>query len=97
MLWMLARLGLRSRDVARLPHTDINWSSGTLQVMGNGRYQVRLALPQDSDHVFLRSIAPYKPFVSGDGVSSVMKHALDCFGIESPAKGAHLLRHTAAT
>ena len=37
------------------------------------------------------------PFASGDGVSSVVKHALKRAGIEAPAKGAHLLRHTAAT
>ena len=33
----------------------------------------------------------------GDGVSSVVKHALTRANIDSPAKGAHLLRHTAAT
>jgi integrase len=44
---MLARLGLRSGDVAHLRLTDIDWNSGTLQVMGKGRYQVRLPLPQD--------------------------------------------------
>jgi site-specific recombinase XerD len=52
---------------------------------------------QSSDRVFLRSIAPAGPFKSGDGVSSVVKHALKRAGIESPAKGAHVLRHTAAT
>ena len=114
ILLMLARLGLRSGDVARLRLTDIDWSSGTLQVTGKGRYQVRLPLPQDvgdallrylecrpasldTDHVFIRSIAPCRPFASGDGVSSVVKHALKRANIESPAKGAHLLRHTAAT
>jgi site-specific recombinase XerD len=50
-----------------------------------------------SDRVFLRSNAPAGPFKSGDGVSSVVEHALKRAGIESPAKGAHLLRHTAAT
>lgn len=111
---MLVRLGLRSGDLAQLRLTDIDWNSGTLQVIGKGRYQVRLPLPQDvgdavlrylgrrpaysdTDHVFVRSIAPYRPFTSGDGVSSVVKHALQRAGIEAPAKGAHLLRHTAAT
>jgi site-specific recombinase XerD len=51
----------------------------------------------DASCLFLRSIAPFKPFASGDGVSTVVKHALRRAGIESPAKGAHLLRHTAAT
>jgi site-specific recombinase XerD len=114
ILLMLVRLGLRSGDVARLRLTDINWASGTLQVMGKGRYQVRLPLPQDvgdallrylevrssnidNDHVFVRSIAPHRPLTSGDGVSSVVKHALKRANIDAPAKGAHLLRHTAAT
>jgi site-specific recombinase XerD len=52
---------------------------------------------ESSDRVFLRSNAPVGPFKSGDGVSSVVKHALQRAGITSPAKGAHLLRHTAAT
>ena len=50
-----------------------------------------------SDRVFLRSIAPSGPFASGDAVSSVVRHALRRAGITSAAKGAHLLRHTAAT
>jgi site-specific recombinase XerD len=111
---MLVRLGLRSGDVAQLRLADIDWNSGTLQVIGKGRYQVRLPLPQDvgdavlryleqrpaysdTDHLFVRSNAPHRPFASGDGVSSVVKHALQRARIEAPAKGAHLLRHTAAT
>jgi integrase len=116
IILMLVRLGLRSGDVARLRLSDINWNSGTLQVIGKGRYQVRLPLPQDvgdallrylecrpanidTDQVFVRSIAPkpWRPFASGDGVSSVVEHALKRANIDAPAKGAHLLRHTAAT
>ncbi|WP_213955926.1 site-specific integrase [Variovorax sp. dw_954] len=51
----------------------------------------------DSDHVFLRSRAPSTPFANGDGVSSVVRHALQRAGVKAPVKGAHLLRHTAAT
>jgi site-specific recombinase XerD len=51
----------------------------------------------DTDRVFIRSIAPCRPFASGDGVSSVVKQALKRANIDAPAKGAHLLRHTAAT
>ncbi|MGI9302812.1 MAG: tyrosine-type recombinase/integrase [Gammaproteobacteria bacterium] len=50
-----------------------------------------------SDKLFVSSIAPHGPFASGDGVSSVVKHALARAGVQAPAKGAHLLRHTAAT
>jgi integrase len=114
ILLLLARLGLRSGDVARLRLNDINWNRGILQVMGKGRYEVGLPLPQDvgdallqylecrptnvdTDYVFIRSIAPCGPFASGDGVSSVVKHALKRVNINAPAKGGHLLRHTAAT
>jgi integrase len=114
IILMLVRLGLRSGDVARMRLNDINWNTGTLQVIGKGRYQVRLPLPQDvgdallrylecrpanidTDHVFVRSSAPRRPFASGGGVSSVVKQALKRANIETPSKGAHLLRHTAAT
>jgi site-specific recombinase XerD len=50
-----------------------------------------------SDHVFLSTIAPYRPFLSGDGVSSVVRRIMKRAGVMSPVKGAHALRHTAAT
>ncbi|MCF3974815.1 tyrosine-type recombinase/integrase [Paracoccus sp. EGI L200073] len=50
-----------------------------------------------SDHVFLRNIAPFRPFRSGDGVSSVVRRLMQRAGIVAPVKGAHVLRHTAAT
>ena len=114
MILLLVRLGLRAGDVARLRLADIEWESGTLRVLGKGRYEVRLPLPQDAgdtllrylecrpeagqtDHVFVRSIAPFKAFISGDCVSGVVKRALRRAGVITAAKGAHLLRHTAAT
>jgi integrase len=51
----------------------------------------------ESDHVFVRNIAPFRPFAHGDGVSSVVRRAMKRAGVVSPAKGAHVLRHTAAT
>jgi site-specific recombinase XerD len=50
-----------------------------------------------SDYVFLRTIAPYRPFRKGDGISSVVKRLMKRAGIVMPVKGAHVLRHTAAT
>lgn len=50
-----------------------------------------------SDHVFLRNIAPYRPFRNGDGVSALVKHLMKRAGVVTPVKGAHALRHTAAT
>jgi site-specific recombinase XerD len=51
----------------------------------------------DSDYIFVRNIAPFRPFVDGDAVSNVVRSAMKRAGIVSPAKGAHVLRHTAAT
>lgn len=114
IILMLARLGLRARDLAQLRRGDIEWEDGALRVMGKGRSEVRLPLPQDvgdalfeylelrpqvdhTDRVFLRNIAPFRPFVTGHCISGVVKRALKRAGVKSPAKGAHLLRHTAAT
>ena len=50
-----------------------------------------------SDHVFLRNIAPFWPFRNGDGVSSIVRRLMQRAGVVAPVKGAHVLRHTAAT
>jgi site-specific recombinase XerD len=47
--------------------------------------------------VFLRNIAPFRPFRKGDGISSVVERLMQRAGIVAPVKGAHVLRHTAAT
>ena len=110
---LLARLGLHAGDVAQLHLGDIEWQAGSLRVTGKSRTEVRLPLPQDvgdaiadylecrpvcrSDRVFLRTIAPCRPFLRGDGVSSVVKRIMQRAGIMAPVKGAHALRHTAAT
>lgn len=113
ILLLLARLGLRAGDVAQLRLADMEWETGSLRVSGKSRYEVRLPIPQDvgdaiaaylvdrpsacpSDHVFLRNIAPFRPFRNGDGVSSVVRRLMRRAGV-SPVKGAHVLRHTAAT
>jgi integrase len=51
----------------------------------------------EGDHVFLRTIAPCRPFRNGGGISSVVKRRMKRAGIVAPIKGAHALRHTAAT
>jgi site-specific recombinase XerD len=50
-----------------------------------------------SEAMFLRTIAPCRPFRGGDGISSVVKRLMKRAGIVTPVKGAHALRHTAAT
>lgn len=50
-----------------------------------------------NDRVFLRAIAPCRPFRNADGISSVVKRLMKRAGVVAPVKGAHVLRHTAAT
>jgi site-specific recombinase XerD len=50
-----------------------------------------------SDYVFLRTIAPCRPFKRGDGISSLVRRVMKRAGIDTPFRGAHALRHTAAT
>jgi integrase len=61
------------------------------------RYLERCTKADTTDRVFVRNIAPFRPFVSNHCVSGVVKRALRRAGIVAPVKGAHLLRHTAAT
>lgn len=56
----------------------------------------RPAVPEP--HVFLRSAAPWRPFRESASISAIVARALDRAGItDTPSRGAHLLRHSAAT
>ena len=49
-------------------------------------------------HVFLCLQAPYRPFASSASVADIVRTALTRAGIvDPPSRGAHLLRHSAAT
>ena len=51
-----------------------------------------------SDRVFLRSLPPFRPFSSHATVSKIVDIELARAGItDAPSRGAHLLRHSAAT
>lgn len=115
ILLLLARLGLRAGDITAMRLADLDWDAGTVRVLGKGRREVRLPLPQEAgealiaylmnvrpqagtDHVFLCSNAPVRPFATSASVSDVVRLALQRAGIATPpSKGAHLLRHSAAT
>jgi site-specific recombinase XerD len=47
MLSLIARLGLRSIEVARLQLGDLDWRAGEIVVRGKGRREGRLPLPTD--------------------------------------------------
>jgi site-specific recombinase XerD len=47
IMTVIARLGLRSIEVARLELRDVDWRAGELVVRGKGRRQDRLPLPDE--------------------------------------------------
>jgi site-specific recombinase XerD len=112
VILLLSRLGLRASDVALLRISDIDWDHATVCVAGKSRRISRLPLPQDvgdallayleqgrppiqSGRVFFRVRAPWKP-IAPSAVTGLVRRAIHRAGIPSPAKGAHVLRHSSA-
>ena len=61
-------------------------------------YLTRARPPTDITRVFLCTNAPIRPFQTTTNVSDIVRLALGRAGISNPpSKGAHLLRHSAAT
>lgn len=113
IILLLARLGLRAGEVANLTFEQIDWVSGQIILSGKSRREERLPLTQEigdtilayidgarlriaTSHVFLTSTAPIRP-VSRTTVKCIVNRALDRAGIKSAHRGAHILRHSAAT
>lgn len=79
---LLVRLGLRAGDAAQLRLTEIEWQTGSLrkpryevrlplpQDVGDATAAYRDCLPSTrrNDVLFLRRIAPCRPFRRGDGI-----------------------------
>ena len=111
ILLLLARLGLRSGEVAAIQLGDLDWRVGELLIRGKDDRHERLPLPHDVGEAlvdYLRDGRPervdphlflktYAPFgpVSGGTVRMVVHYACDRAGI--PRVGAHRMRHTVAT
>ena len=49
------------------------------------------------DRVFLRTRAPWRPLATRSCVSAIVKRAMVRAAVTAPTRGAHLLRHSAAT
>ncbi|MGH2840333.1 MAG: site-specific integrase [Solirubrobacteraceae bacterium] len=110
IMLLLARLGLRSIEVARLQLEDLDWRGGELVVRGKARRYDRLPLPadvgealtdylllrgkRDSRHVFLTVKAPTRP-IRADLVGDVVQRG--CLRAGIGHVGAHRLRHTFAS
>jgi len=112
-LFLLARLGLRAGDVAGLCLEDIDWPYGKLRVIGKGRRETWLPLPQEVGDAILHYCEHFRPVVQDNHVllrvmppykglrsqtvTSLVCRAIKRVGIDAPSFGAHLLRHSAAT
>lgn len=110
---LLARLGLRASEVAGLSFERIDWAAGLITVIGKGRREERLPLTQEIGdaliayierarprapigQVFLTDAAPIRP-LSRIAIKCIVRRALDRASVASAHRGAHVLRHTAAT
>jgi integrase/recombinase XerD len=113
VLLLLARLGLRAGEVARLKFTDVDWHRGCITLCGKARRQESLPLPQEVGNAILLYLQQGRPQLrvpeiftsflapirplSRAAVTQIVRSALGRSGIKAPVNGAHVLRHSAAT
>jgi integrase len=110
ILMLVARLGLRSIEVARLLLDDIDWRCGEIVVRGKGRREDRLPLPADVGEALVAYLSCPRPRsdarhvfltckaphgpIRADLVGDVVERA--CRRAGSPKVGPHRLRHALA-
>jgi site-specific recombinase XerD len=90
--WANAQLGVhgKERRSTRLPLPQ-DVGDALLAYLTQARPLVR------EERVFLRSLAPFTPFVSSSEIAGIVARALARSGIEGVPTGAHLFRHSLAT
>jgi site-specific recombinase XerD len=107
---LVARLGLRSIEVARLLLDDVDWRSGEIVVRGKGRREDRLPLPADVGEALVAYLSGARPGLASrhvfltcraprgpiraDLVGDVVERA--CLRSGMPHVGPHRLRHALA-
>ena len=111
ILMLVARLGMRSAEVARLELGDINWRAGLITLRGKACRQDGMPLPCDVGEALAAYLSQARPatplrqvFLAAKApvraippglVSDVTHRACDRAGLTRI--GAHRLRHTLAT
>ncbi len=99
-LLMMARLGLRSREVVAMRLEDFDWSIGRVLIRGKGGDKSHMPLPVDvgealvdwlcrgrrgsSRHVFVSVLAPFEPFKSSEAINKIIRRAYDRSGLTPP-------------
>jgi integrase/recombinase XerD len=112
LLILMARLGLRAKEISSITLDDINWEAGIITIHGKGGYQDKLPLPKDVGRYIATYLKKARPkcntrglFVSSKapikvltkGIATVVKRACQRAGLSPPRQGVHLLRHSLAT
>ncbi|WP_460516945.1 tyrosine-type recombinase/integrase [Humibacter antri] len=111
MLLLLARLGLRSIEVARLRLEDVHWRTGEIEVRGKARRIDRMPLPAEVGQAIVGYLRDGRPTskcrevfltcrapirpIRADLVGDVVQRGCIRAGIQH--MGAHRLRHALAT
>jgi integrase/recombinase XerD len=102
-----------SGDIVGLHITDIDWENARILICGKGRRQESLPLSQEigtallrylqnarpavrRPELFITALAPFRP-IRRQSVATVVMRTIGRAGVNSPAHGAHVLRHSAAT
>ncbi len=102
MVLLLARLGLRAREVIAIRIDDIDWRAGEILVRGKGQLHDRLPLPKDvgeavanyirqdrratSRTLFVAHRTPHAPFVDAQVLNSVLETAFKKTNMKPPTR-----------
>jgi site-specific recombinase XerD len=111
MLMLLARLGMRSIEVARLDLGDIDWRAGEIRIRGKARRVERMPLPVDVGAAVSAYLVDGRPRTQHRGVFLTLRAPIRgvradllgdvvgraCLRAGLPEVGAHRLRHALAT
>jgi len=103
VMLLLARLGLRSQEVAAIRLDDINWRAGEILIRGKRGFHDRMPLPVDvgevlsdyilngragrSRHLFVTLRAPHRPFRTTHFIQSMLVDAFARAGVTPPEGG----------
>jgi integrase/recombinase XerD len=102
MLFLMARLGLRSPEVIAMRVEDIDWRAGEIVIRGKGKLHDRMPLPADvgeaivdyirngrpgrSRALFVAARPPYQPFKDAQILNLVLRQAFEKTGLRPPQK-----------
>jgi site-specific recombinase XerD len=100
MVLLMARLGLRSREVIAVQLDDIDWRNGVIVIRGKGGYHDKAPLLQEIGeaitdyilherkgtcrHLFVAYHPPHKPFKDAQVLNSILTKALEKTDIPKP-------------